>query len=349
MDCRRKVFCFKKDFFCIIFVSFLTFLTSCLFLNKAIAEESSVTSTSISLFKSSLGSGETGAFGDNCIFTGAFTHSIPIEVPPGRCGLSPNISLNYNSQDKGNGWIGVGWSLDMGSITRNIKNGIDYTGNDFVYSKNGSSVALIRVDGTAEYRARLENGDFIRFYQYVAPSGIQWIAYDKSGKVYYFGQTPSSRQDNPDNTSQCFQWKLDRVEDSNRNYMTLTYSKDQGQIYLDRIDYTGNENIVPNASPSNYVKFYLDDRTDSPTMYTINFPVKTAKRLMTIEVRTNGDKVRVYKLEYDDDILTEGEQYSASTSRSLLSSVKQFGNDYKINLDGRYNQKLCMARILNFR
>ena len=52
--------------------------------------------------------------------SGAATTSIPIEVPPGRKGMAPNLSLNYNSNSS-NGWIGVGWGLDMGGIQRNTK------------------------------------------------------------------------------------------------------------------------------------------------------------------------------------------------------------------------------------
>jgi hypothetical protein len=40
-------------------------------------------------------------------FTGASTYRYPIEVPPGRAGLAPQIALTYNSQMR-NGWLGVG-------------------------------------------------------------------------------------------------------------------------------------------------------------------------------------------------------------------------------------------------
>jgi hypothetical protein len=54
---------------------------------------------------------------DAMLFTGAATYSYPIDVPPGRAGLAPQIALTYNSQAK-NGWLGVGWTLDMGSIQK---------------------------------------------------------------------------------------------------------------------------------------------------------------------------------------------------------------------------------------
>src|ERR1700690_359872 len=57
---------------------------------------------------------------DNYIFTGAASNSIPIVVAPGRVGVEPKLSLNYSSQ-QGDGWIGIGWSLDAGSIQRNTQ------------------------------------------------------------------------------------------------------------------------------------------------------------------------------------------------------------------------------------
>ena len=68
---------------------------------------------------------------ETSLFSGAAVYKIPIEVPPGRGGIAPSMALTYNSQ-QGNGWVGVGWDLDMGSIQRSAKRGVNYGGNDFV-------------------------------------------------------------------------------------------------------------------------------------------------------------------------------------------------------------------------
>jgi len=51
-----------------------------------------------------------------CSFNRRRHLNIPIEVPPGRKGIEPKLSLSYNSYSS-NGWTGMGWNLDLGSIS----------------------------------------------------------------------------------------------------------------------------------------------------------------------------------------------------------------------------------------
>jgi RHS repeat-associated protein len=268
------------------------------------------------------------------LFTGTMSYSIPIEVPEGRHGMSPGLSLDYRSNN-GNGWVGVGWELEVGAIERSLKSGVSYTGDNYILRIAGGTMDLVNI-GDNEYRAKIE-GAFYRIVKTPNTDGspIYWTVYDKSGMKYTFGQTAYSggavpKQDDPNDATKVFKWCLDSVTDTNHNFMTFSYTKDQGQIYLDRIDYSGNGS----TNPTNYVKFYLESRTDAPNMYTTNFSVKTGKRLKTIEVKANGqypagNQVRAYKLEYDADSNTH---YSAITGRSLLGSVQQFGKDYTTSL-----------------
>ena len=115
--------------------------------------------------------------------------------------------------------------------------------------------------------------------------------------------------------------------------MTLTYFKDQGQIYLDQISYAGN--ITQGVAPTNYVKFYRDgSRSDAPAMYSTNFPVATAYRVKTIDVVANGSRVRAYSLSY-------GQSNSAVTGRSLLSSITEYGSDAQLDGTNTVNSGTC--------
>jgi hypothetical protein len=100
---------------------------------------------------------------------------------------------------------------------------------------NGSNSELIvRSDWGTNYYGNKIEGDFIKYYLNSITGG--WEVTIKNGTKYYYGTTSASRQDN---TYGTFKWCLDKVQDTNGNYMTVTYWKDQGEIYLDRIDYTG--------------------------------------------------------------------------------------------------------------
>ncbi len=258
--------------------------------------------------------------------TGAANVSVPIEVPPGRNGMAPNLALTYNS-NKRNGWIGVGWNIKTSFIQRNTKWGLDYSDDDYVADGNRELVA--RSDWGTDYYGHKTEGTFIKYYFNSTTGG--WEATTKNGTKHYYGSTAASRQDNPNNSSEVFKWMIDKVEDTNGNYVTYTYIKDQGELYLEQIDYTGGNG----RSPTNYVKLYYDNtRTDAYAMYTTNFSVTTAKRLITIKVVSNESIVRAYKLVYDADPQTPGSQYSISTDRSVLYSVQQYGTDTALDANG---------------
>src|SRR5438093_720025 len=55
---------------------------------------------------------------------GHFTHEIGIDVPAFR-GLAPHVTLRYSSGN-GNGFVGVGWSLDFGAtiVRQSSTNGV---------------------------------------------------------------------------------------------------------------------------------------------------------------------------------------------------------------------------------
>lgn len=257
------------------------------------------------------------------LFTGTMSYAIPIEVAQGRRGLEPALSLTYRSDSK-NGWVGVGWELEVGAIERSTKD-LNYSdsANNYVVRMAGATGDLVQIP-TGEYRAKIEGG-----FSRIEKVGEHWKMTDKVGTVYRFGFTPDSRQEFTPSpgTVQVFRWSLDQVVDTNGNVMSFTYSKDQGQIYLDRIDY----------SPNSYVKFYLEDgRPDIPDMYTTKFSVKSAKRLKTIDVFGNGNRVRTYKLNYTQ---------SWPTSQSLLTSVLQFGKDAQVNSVGEIVNELTATKL----
>lgn len=154
------------------------------------------------------------------LFTGRAQTSVPIFMPPGRRGLTPQVALNYSSSG-GNSLLGVGWSIATAGIERSTKKGVP-TYNDvqdtFVLSMQSVNSDLVRISPT-EYHVKDESGEFLKI---IYDSGY-WKVWDKSGTEYTFGQNPEARQSNPRG---IFSWNLEKVKDVHGNTIFYTYTQD---------------------------------------------------------------------------------------------------------------------------
>src|SRR3989339_2057701 len=67
-------------------------------------------------------------------FTGLFSYSYPLQIPTGRNNLQPTVNLQYNHRQQNLGsFVGFGWELNMPSVQRDNRSGIDklYTDDYF--------------------------------------------------------------------------------------------------------------------------------------------------------------------------------------------------------------------------
>lgn len=247
--------------------------------------------------------------------SGAFTHSIPVNIPPGRAGLQPSLAFSYNSQSsQNNNLFGYGWSMDIPYISRLNKTGVDklYSEEYFYSSLSGELVDInLSSSSYGEYGAEVETGSFV-IYEY--DSGGDWTATDKSGTVYTFGSSENTRQDNPDDSTQVFKWLLEEVRDTNDNYIKYEYSKDSGEIYPSTITYTGNGSTDGIFT----IDFELEARGDTFLSYATGFGVETNYRISGITVSVDGTWAHDYELEYDT---------GDNGVRSLLESITQSVQD----------------------
>ncbi len=257
------------------------------------------------------------------LFTGRFGYQVRIAAPPGRGGWDPGVALEYNSANK-NGWCGVGWDLDLGYIQRDTRHGvllqyvfdgrtlvITYSNAmGFVFSAAGQSGRLIQA-ATNDYRPQINKG-FLKF----SYTNGWWVGTDKGGRAYYFGETATSCITN---TYGTFKWALSSIHDPNGNKAVLSYSRDGGQLYLQRMDYNANDNS-PAIATNCTVAFDLEstNRSDVVSSVISGSEIITQKRLGAIRVLSQGQLVRRYQLQYTN---------SPSTGRSLLQKVTEYGSD----------------------
>ncbi|HWG97411.1 MAG TPA: SpvB/TcaC N-terminal domain-containing protein [Nitrospira sp.] len=134
------------------------------------------------------------------LFTGTLTGGMPIEVPPGRNGMQPNLALSYTSSG-GNGWVGMGWKLEMGAIERQTRWGMLYQpttqeeldGKVYVMNLNGMSIDLVQ-DATDPllYYEKVKSA-FLRIKKLSADGTAGWEITDTKGTKYRFGTGATTR------------------------------------------------------------------------------------------------------------------------------------------------------------
>lgn len=250
------------------------------------------------------------------LFTGRAQTGIPIFTPPGRKGVQPALGLSYSSSG-GNGWLGVGWGLDMGFIGRDLKKGSPrYDSTDtYAASFQGVSSELVNV-ASNEYRAK-DEAMFLKFM--FDSTGNSWTVTDKSGTQYQFGADASSRIEIAGKGT--FKWALCKVTDPSGNQMTVAYVKDGGELYLEKVEYNGNESQSFAATHS--VEFTLENRPDQSFSYIAGGKIELNKRLKEILVKVKDPQgaaqlARKYALSYG---------LSPSSQRSRLYQVTEYGKD----------------------
>lgn len=276
--------------------------------------------------------------------TGSNSLSYPIEVPPGRLGMQPQISLNYSSSG-GNGWLGLGWDLGQGGIGIDTRWGVpryDPALETETYTLGGEQLAPLAHRGTPQarqmektFRRRVE-GKFERIIRHGDhPSRYWWEVTEKNGQRRFYGGDPETGgplagATLADDGGNVYFWALRETRDTFGNSVRFRYApvQDAGvaggtvpgrEIYLSTISYTGR-----GAQDGPYrVNFLRDRDLGEPRRPDVSIDCKggfkrvSADLLRRIEVSYNGLLIRRYEFRY-----TEG-----AFRKSLLSAVIQYGED----------------------
>lgn len=251
----------------------------------------------------------------------AASYNIPITLPPGRNGMQPEVSLNYNSRS-GNGIVGIGWSLSAGSSINRCN--ATEAQNKFTAAVQYDSVRdrlcidgqrLVVVNGAtygssgAVYRTEMDS--FIQVIQSGSINGTStsFTVADNNGRTHYYGTTADSRH-SAEGVSYIFSWALANTTDSAGNTIIYDYvDLGEGEQLLSAIHYTGYANTQGNR----HVRFDYQAKEQFSTAYMAGGKTRLTKRLYKIQTEYGASKVREYTLNYTA---------SESSERDLLRSVQ---------------------------
>ena len=198
------------------------------------------------------------------LYSGAASYAYPLELPPGRGGLTPQLTLSYNSGSVDwpahpaepltqAAWVGYGWSLEVGWIGRQNVGGYawgesleteeceaqgSYSADDvFTLVLNGAGHDLVR--GTDGYYHTAEE----TYWRIWPASGggeegpPAWYVQTKDGVTYTFALTlaqvvceDAACDADPDEYhEEIYKWLLTGVEDTHGNTIAYEYALTAGE------------------------------------------------------------------------------------------------------------------------
>jgi RHS repeat-associated protein len=280
------------------------------------------------------------------LFTGTGNLSVPLDLPPGRNGFAPRLSLGY-STGNANGPFGLGWQLSVPGVTRKTSKGVpryrdrsaDLSQRDtFVLSGAEDLVQITEAAGIARFRPRTE-GLFARIERDRSPGNDVWRVRSRDGLVSLYGTLGAAGQDpaalgDPVNRARVFEWRLSQTTDPCGNRIEYEYLDDASrdparrwaQVYPKRIRYVDyDRDGQPRFLVS--VAFVYEQRPDAFSHCRGGFEVRTRLRCRRIEVRTHADDdllVRTYELAYLDDT---PDTDRPANGVSLLRQIQVVGHD----------------------
>jgi RHS repeat-associated protein len=256
---------------------------------------------------------------------GTATATIPIEVPPGRNGMTPEVVARYSS-NQGNGVLGMGWDLAFGSVRRHTGHGVpldlgtlpptykDEVG--FTLSLGGGTVELDRclddASPCARWGASAEEGWLDATFDQAAN---RWRVRDKRGRVFTYGLTPTARCGRDVvRASGTFAWHLTEIRDSNGNTIEFDYEVHRGHVYPVTVHYGANPEAGFARHTFHVTVAYDRSRADVATTWRGGFADTLAWRVASVGVWADGFNapVRRYDFAYGQD---------EETGRSQLASV----------------------------
>jgi RHS repeat-associated protein len=274
------------------------------------------------------------------LFTGTGNFSVPITLPHGRQGATPQLTLAY-STGNGNGPFGLGWALSVPGVARKTSRGVPRYDDSDVFILFGAE-DLVPVPGAGagwqRYRPRTE-GLFARIEHVQDASGDYWEVRSKDGTRSRYG-TPRPHDADPGwhdpaitaapGTREIFAWRLTETADPCGNLVRYTYLHDHG----DEPGHLWNQPLVARVDYADYgdrdnpaflvgVEIDYEPRPDPFSDYRAGFEIRSTLRCRTIRVATQAaDGVRRVAREYRFSY-----QQASFNGASLLTRVDVVGID----------------------
>jgi RHS repeat-associated protein len=252
--------------------------------------------------------------------------TIPVALPPGRKGMTPDLTIRYSS-NAGNGPFGVGWDLPLGSIKRNTARGVplDVSTGQYIDSKGfvlvfrGGTILLDTCVDAGTCNSWRASSEEVWLDAQFNRAGNQWTVKDTAGNTYTYGATePARTGKNVYYSATTFGWSLTSVLDANGNAIRVIYDAPDWTAGANPYSYPFEihygENATAGFTNNVHVTLAYQIRPDQARTHRGGFEERVSRRVvaLAISLDTPPTDTALYAFTYQQD---------PDTGLSLLRSV----------------------------
>ncbi|WP_419768876.1 RHS repeat-associated core domain-containing protein [Arcobacter sp.] len=215
---------------------------------------------------------------------GSLTYDMEILTPKGIAGLKPSLGINYNSSNSINSFLGTGFSLTGLSSIIKCNQSLFSEKNDssrtYNYCLDGQRLLLVDtsdVYGSTDSEYRTEINTFSK----IIKKSNAWEVFTKDGLIYEYGNSSDSKD------GESF-FRVNQIKDRYDNKILFTYASTNNERFITNISYANNQ-----------IDFIYEDRDDKRNVFSNGIKSNISKRLKSIVVKTDNQKISSYNLNYD--------------------------------------------------
>ena len=257
---------------------------------------------------------------------GAATYTVPIAIPDGIAGVTPQLSLMYSSQG-GNGLLGKGWALNgLSGITRCrqtlIQDGqaaaIAWNSGDR-FCLDGKRLMLVNSssavygDPNTVYKTEIDSFVTVRAVGGTAGNPDYFSVSGKDGSVSSYGGVGSDPSELL-TTKGVLTWGIKTFSDSVSNPIAFDYEGGTTNYRISKIRYAISDRNSASSTCGAFVSFAYEPRTsvvadttlnDDQSAYIAGVEIKNTQRLASISAYNGACSAesatlsRIYKISYD--------------------------------------------------
>ncbi|NHJ49185.1 MAG: hypothetical protein FK733_15460, partial [Asgard group archaeon] len=279
---------------------------------KTLTNKSGVSEQIISLPK---GGGAIKGLGEKFqpdMHTGTGNYSIPLDIPLGRNGFQPNLTLQYSTGNN-NGPYGLGWNINTPNISRKTAKGIpkykDYAkkpnefdtfilsgSEDLVLIKENLNEGMNKNEIHRYFRPKIE-GLFAKIKHVIGINKNYWEITTKSGIKNFYGDDKTSQIYDEENQNHIYKWLLSKSIDTFGNIILYQYKRDNGRnekgITLFEEGFKSEFNHSYNCTYISKISYvnYRNENLDEKFLFSILFDYG--------DYDENGDKINPWECRED--------------------------------------------------